>query len=292
MKNKSFAIFIITHGRADQVITINTLNRLNYTGRTFLIIDNEDDQAELYHKNFGKDRVFMFDKKAIADQTDEGDNFNDRRTTTHARNACFQIAKKIGVKYFMVLDDDYTTFSYRIDQDGKYNTGGGVVIKNINQCIDALIGFYEKINAKTIAIAQGGDFIGGAESTMAKVFPLKRKAMNSFLCSVDRPFKFIGRLNEDVNTYVRLGNTGDLFFTIPFMSLTQKTTQLTKGGMTEAYLKYGTYVKSFYTVMYAPSAVKLALMGNNDKRIHHKIKWKNCVPCIISEELKKNKTPF
>ena len=41
-------------------------------------------------------------------------------------------------------------------------------------------------------MGQGGDFIGGHQSGLWKK-KLKRKAMNSFICSVNRPFKFIGQ---------------------------------------------------------------------------------------------------
>lgn len=44
---------------------------------------------------------------------------------------------------------------------------------------------------------------------------------------------------------------------------TQMQTQKNAGGMTETYLESGTYLKSFYSVMYAPSCVKLNTMGTN-----------------------------
>ena len=47
-----------------------------------------------------------------------------------------------------------------------------------------------------------------------------RKAMNSFICSVDRPFQFVGRINEDVNTYVLLGSRG-VFLSILQIGLDQ-----------------------------------------------------------------------
>ena len=31
----------------------------------------------------------------------------------------------------------------------------------------------------------------------------------------------------------------------------------------------GTYVKSFYSVMYAPSCVKISTLGTSNKRIHY-----------------------
>lgn len=95
------------------------------------------------------------------------------------------------------MDDDYTGFEYRI-----YNQSNTKPkqIKNIDSVFQALLSFYKSTNFATIAMAQG-DFIGGKRNRMAKRPSLYRKAMNSFFCSVERPFKFSGRINEDVNTY-------------------------------------------------------------------------------------------
>ena len=49
MKNK-FAVFILTHGRANNVITYATLKKQGYTGKIYLMIDDEDKQAEEYKK--------------------------------------------------------------------------------------------------------------------------------------------------------------------------------------------------------------------------------------------------
>ena len=49
----------------------------------------------------------------------------------------------------------------------------------------------------------------------------------------------------------------------------------------------GTYLKSFFSVMYAPSCVRLQMLGSNHKRIHHKVLWENCCPKIISEKYRK-----
>lgn len=57
--------------------------------------------------------------------------------------------------------------------------------------------------------------------------------------------------------------------------------------MTEVYLNSGTYLKSFYSVMFAPSAVQIAVMGDKEKRIHHRVNWKFAAPLIIRESLKK-----
>lgn len=273
--NKDFCVLILTHGRPDNVVTVDSLRRAGYTGDIHFVVDNEDKSADQYIKNFGKDKVHIFDKKAYADNCDECNNFNERRTITHARNASFDIAKKVGVKYFMQLDDDYTSFSYRNEEEG-------LSIKSLDKILEYFLEFYKSIPALSIAFSQGGDHIGGFQSLR-----LKRKCMNSFLCDVDKPFKFVGAMNEDVNTYTTLGSRGELFFTYMGLQLNQKATQSQAGGITDMYLRYGTYTKAFTTVMNMPSSVKVSLMGNKNMRLHHHITWRNTVPRIVSEEYKK-----
>jgi len=284
MENKDFAIFILTHGRPNNVITYNTLLKSGYTGKIYIIIDNEDKSSDEYYKNF--DNVIMFNKKEIAETFDEVDNLEDRRAIVYARNACFEIAKKLGITYFMELDDDYDRLDYSFKKDLQYNTAHKP-IKNINKVFDVLLDFYKETNIKSIAMGQGGDFIGGPNSGLWKK-QLKRKAMNSFICSIKRPFTFIGRINEDVNTYTRNASVGDLFFTTALLRLNQKETQSNKGGMTDMYLEKGTYFKSFYTVMLMPSSVSINTMGIVNRRLHHRISWKNTVPEILEEKYKKN----
>lgn len=275
----NFCAFILSHGRPDNVITYETLNRHGYTGPIYIIIDNEDKTADKYYEKYG-DKVIMFNKAEVASRIDEGDNFNDRRAIIYARNACFDIAKNLGFEYFIQLDDDYTDFRYRCDDKQEYNCIRYDM--NIEKILSILLEYYKKIPASSIAMSQGGDFIGGESGlhTLQK----RRKCMNTFICSTNRRFYFSGRINEDVNTYVNLGSIGYIFFTIPHVSIEQKDTQKNKGGMTDIYIKNGTYIKSFYTVMYSPSCVKIGVMGNNYKRIHHSISWDNAVPVIISED--------
>ena len=59
--------------------------------------------------------------------------------------------------------------------------------------------YYKKIPALTIAFAQNGDFIGGIDNGKDLYRFNKRKCMNSFFCSTERRFWFLGQLNEDVN---------------------------------------------------------------------------------------------
>lgn len=115
--------------------------------------------------------------------------------------------------------------------------------------------------------------------------------MNSFFCKTSRRFWFFSRLNEDVNTYLSQGSRGAIFLSVPEIALNQLQTQANKGGMSDAYLASGTYVKSFYTTMIHPSFARVTLPNSNKektiRRIHHQITWNNAVPKIIDEIHKK-----
>jgi len=281
-KNNKFAVFILSHGRAESVYTVKSLRKHGYTGDIILVIDNEDSTADEYRKRFN--RVEIFDKLEISKTFDEADNFKDRRAIVYARNASFEIARKLGYEYFIQMDDDYTGFDYRLytEESQKPKT-----VRSLDKVFKAVLEFYKRTPFVTISMAQGGDFIGGKKNQMARTPTIYRKCMNSFLCSLERPFQFVGRINEDVNTYVYKQSLGLLMGTIPMVSLTQKTTQKTKGGMSEIYMDNGTYVKSFYTVIFAPACTWIKPMGDKHMRLHHAIRWNNAVPKIIAERFKK-----
>lgn len=280
-----FAVFILSHGRSDVLCTLKTLNTLEYTGKYYIIIDNEDDTAQEYYNRFGENHVIMFDKLAISKTFDTGDTFGDRRTICYARNACFAIARKLNLKYFIELDDDYVRFEERWVQKGDKKLRGRS-IKRIDEVLEAMIDFLNDTNAITVCFAQGGDFVGGVNSLAAKN-PILRKAMNTFICDVDKPFTFVGRINEDVNTYTTLGQRGALMMTVTQIAIGQKATQSNKKGMSDVYLANGTYLKSFYSVMYSPSCVKIGVLQSKHMRIHHQVNWVACTPKIINERWKK-----
>lgn len=278
-----FAIFILTHGRANSVRTVKALAEFKYTGRWYIVIDDEDAQGDTYRARYGE-RVIEFSKSEVATQFDIGDNLAGRGVVVFARNACWELAQRVGVRYFMQMDDDYNGFYIRFNSAKEYGTHRA---ECLDGALSAMIDYLASVPALSIAMSQGGDHIGGAERLNMQ----KRKAMNTFLCDVERPFPFFGRLNEDTSAYVELGRKGKLFLTIPSIQVNQAATQSQAGGLTEAYLDAGTYVKSFYSVMYTPSVVKVGILfdgrSNVEPRIHHKINWRATTAQILPELFRK-----
>lgn len=272
-----FGIFILTHGRPDSVSwTIQALRKARYTGRWWLVLDDEDTTRDEYAAKWGEDRILTFNKDREAETFDLADNGGSKSVIVYARNASGRLAAELGLSYYMQLDDDYTYFAHRIERDGKLTYA---FTYRMDDVLEALIEFLDASGALTVAWAQGGDYVGGLGGAWTQ--RLKRKAMNTFIARTDRPVRFTGRINEDVNTYVLEGTRGELFLTTTDLFFNQSVTQSLEGGMTAAYLDSGTYRKSFYTVMLAPSCTKISTIGDLSQRIHHHISWNNAVPKVV-----------
>lgn len=280
-----FAVFIISHGRPNKVKTIKTLLSCGYTGKYYIVMDDEDKTIDEYIAIYGRDKILTFSKDYAATKFDIMDNFEGRGVPTYARNILHELAENLGFTYFLELEDDYTGFLYRY-KDG--NSLRACKLSHFDAIVDAFIEFLEVSNAKTVAFVQGGDLLGGWDRTIWKTRCI-RKAMNCFFCKVDRAFICDGRFNDDVNSYIKYGNLGDLYLSCVDVCMVQPNTQSSSGGITEAYKLYGTYVKSFYSVMLRPDCVRVQGMngtgGNN--RFHHIINWDNAVPKIISSVYRK-----
>ena len=278
-----FVVFILTHGRAYNMHTYRALKNSGYTGDIIFVVDNEDSMVKDYQELYGIENVYVFDKLKKSKEVDSMDLSDDRRAILYARCACFDIAEELGYDYFLELDDDYANFRSRIVNGDSLDT---VYIKDFDSLVNIVLEFLEVSNAHTVALSQIGDFIGGKNSKMCKD-RLSRKAMNAFFCKTSRRFNWFGRMNEDVSTYITLGSRGYLFFTISDVSIDQLATQSLSGGMSSSYADSGTYVKTFYTIMSAPSCVKMYTIGVTHKRFHHLIDWNSAVPKIISSRYKK-----
>lgn len=281
-----FAVFILSNGRPE--VCGQTLRALTtkarYAGKWFIILDTDDHTAPEYETRWGSDRILYFDKAEVADTFDIGDNAAGATApvVVYARNAVDGIAAGLGLSYYMVLDDDYSYFGHRLPKDG---TLSYAYTYHLEDVIEAFIEWLEASGATAVAFGQGGDYSGGLLGSWLQS-PVRRKAMNTFICKVGRPVRFVGRLNEDVNTYVWRGMQGEIFLTDLDFFVVQKETQQQAGGLTTAYLDVGTYVKSFYTVLWAPSCTKISTLGDLYLRIHHSITWNYAVPKILSGRYK------
>lgn len=274
-----FAVFIISHNKPHNDTYETLIKKCNYTGKWYFVLDDKDKCIEEYQKLYGVDKVKIFSKPEVEKRLDMMDNFDFDKVIIYARNACFDIAKELGITYFMELDDDYDSFRYRFPHEPS------CPVTNMDQIMELYVDYYKKHSQiSMLAFCQGSDLSAVAEGKVL------RKCMNSMICSVDRPVQFNGRINEDVNTYTRYNQLGMMTLTFPNIQLNQAPTQTT-GGMSETYKLYGTYTKSFYSVIQCPSFVKISTFTKGFRmskfRIHHKIDSKYGYARLLSDKYKK-----
>lgn len=276
-------VFILTHGRPDRVHTYGLLRTYGYTGPIYLLVDDEDKALPEYLARYG-DQVYTFSKAAVAATFDTADQGRERRSVVFARNAAFPLAAELGYDYLLQLDDDYVSLALRwLTPDGKadYRNIKGL----LNEAFEQSLAFLDT-GLDVFAWCQGGDLIGGANAHFRG--RVLRKAMNVLFMRANTPIRFLGTINEDVNTYVLLGTRGRLFLTDMRLQMAQLRTQSNPGGMSGLYVENGTYLKSFYTVMMAPASARVALLrGGDTPRIHHQITWNHTAPKILSDAWRK-----
>lgn len=277
MESKDFAVFILSHGRADTISTYRALRDSGYTGRTYVVIDNEDDQEDLYRQKFGDD-IIQFDKRDYLEKTDLGDLDTDRRIGVFARNFIQDEAKRLGYKFHLQLDDDVHGFTYRFAQ-GKVLRA--LHCSHLDEVFSGMVEYMKETPITSLSFALSAYNMGGVDGSIND--GMTRKTMTTFLMRADDIQYFHMRMNDDITTSLINGMRGKLYYSYLPIEVEVDKTQVKAGGMTDIYQKNGTYRKSFYSVMCCPSCVKVSAMGITDYRIHHTISWNNAVPKLLSE---------
>lgn len=265
-------ILITTYKRPTLQHTLRMLREYGLTERypTYLLVAEDDPTLSEYRALHG-DIVLTYDRKREAEALglDMMDNLP-LGGAGSARAAVWSVGRSIGLTHAIVMDDDYryfTFFGWRGEASRKLRPRFAPYLVKI---FEALLDFVDADpRIYDIALAQTGDMVGGADSSSARR-PWKWKAMNVYFWRLDRPFPQNGRLNEDVTCTFDLAQKGLIFGTLTLVGIQQERTQQQPGGLTDLYLQQGTYQKSFYSVMRAPSAV-IARYDWSVGRIHHRV---------------------
>lgn len=284
MEKNDFVVIILCHCRPHDTTTVDTLRKFGYTGDIILLLDDEDPTLYEYYVEFPDLTIEVFSKDELLLRTDVMNSNVNKSCGVYARNMCFEVAEKYGYKYLCEMDDDYIGLIHRfIGGDKLYR----IAPINMDDVFSAYIEFLESSkDIEAVAFAEPGDFVGGIGSNLnARGF--LRKCMGSWIFRTSATTRFLGLCNDDVNAYSVNGMRGKLFYTFPFFMIDTPATQSVDGGMTEVYKGMGTYTKTFYTIVCCPSFVSADMFGDKHYRIHHRFKWNNAVPKLISSRYKK-----
>lgn len=272
-------IYIISKGRP-KCTTARVLQKINYPGEWYIVCGNNDETIDEYRKNFGNEKILVFDWYDEIKHTDTLDNFgfeNMPSGACPARNATQKIAKERGEIRCWQLDDDYTCFQRYNAKTGKNKviTDGAVLWRTMYNI--AKFGY-------SISAVNVGFSLSNMECTPANRYKFAKRIFNAHNMPVDGFWKWRGRLNDDVINALDVLHNAKLEFQFKFLSTHTARTQAEKGGLTDLYEDVGTVRKLAYAILIEPNKVKLCQRFG---RYHHKIDWNGIYVKIISEKWKK-----
>lgn len=275
MRN-DFAMFILSHGRAGNVITIGTLQRCGYDGRIYIVVDDEDEQRERYIAEYGAGNVIVFLKQQYLENVDTISITGERKSAVFARNAICDLAKEMGLKYFGMWDDDIDNLLYRYDDSGVLRKKN---IINLSCIFNAMICFMENTGTDCMSFTNAGGLIGGVQGRFSEC--LRRQAANTYIIKAGSYSPFVGLFCQDMNYSLRKASVGQLVFELENICFYTPERGTNNGGLNESYKKTNWHFVNFHAVVCNPSVVKI------NKNLKNTIDWKKSFPCIISERWKK-----
>lgn len=285
MRNK-LLLLIVTFGReTKRIITHASLRKFGYTGDIAFVMSDDDARLDENKRALEREgyEVLVYSRDEILQRYDNYTN-TQLLTAGHARmwicdHSALWAAR--GYEFVAMFDDDYIDFG---------DSSAVRMTKRIklDDVFDLMCDFLRESGAVVAAFAQSGDFLGRTVDHVNR-FVVSRKVMNTFFMPVEKMhlIKWRAGLNEDVVMSVYLAMRGMLALTLPQLSLHQYQTQKVAGGMTEAYKRYNTYVKSAMAAMLAPRAVKIVAMGWTYPRPHHNVEWGKVAPLVVSGRYRK-----
>jgi hypothetical protein len=273
--NNINTIYIISKGRP-HCITAQTLSKMGYTGEWYIVCGNNDETIPEYQKNWGSDKILIFDWYEEVKHTDFLDNFGYENKSSGAipvRNATRKISEDRGELRHWQFDDDYTAF-YHIDKNlkkWKKPTGS-----QFESSLYRIANFAHNAKLTNVGFAVASD------SRPSTVKDYSKRVFNAHNMSNDINLftKWRGRLNDDVINAIETYQKGKREMSFKYMNMILKPTQSEKGGNTEIYQEDGTVRKTAYSILIDPKNVKLTIKHG---RYHHKVDWKNLFPKLIHE---------
>ncbi len=275
-------LFIPSYHRPDNLKTVNFFVGEGYPAKLIhVFLDSEADDVNEYKEScrrFGCN-LHIFDMEEARTRYDYVHRPSvSRRSVGQARNMFYDFAKKEGISFYMVQDDD--TNGMEIRPHGKY-----LRLAKFEEMVYVFVSVKEFMQRKKIGgfgLSQTGDMFSRTNNL------IRKKVMN--VTFVDTRFMYRGERglqDEDTSQFAALMNEG--YFTGSAASglvLKQTPSAKAKGGLTDLYHECKLLNKALVTVIQYPSAIIAERQVMNGGRLHHRINYRYLMPKILKGDKK------
>lgn len=277
----SFVIFILSHGRAGNVITLDTLRSCGYSGEWRLVVDDEDEQKDDYISAYGADRVVIFSKSEYAEKVDTISICDKPKSPVFARNAICDLAVKSGCKWFGMWDDDIKNVLFRYASEGKLR---GKKVSDLDSVFSAMIDFMQEAGADAMAFANAGGMMGGIHGAWSE--GLRQIVCNTYIIRTGSRSPFIGVFNEDLHYSFLKTSVGEMVFEIMGICFMAPERGTNSGGLSDFYKEQNArnwFEMNVQSLVCCPSMVRINPASGKGLSMLRK----NATPCIVSSRWKK-----
>lgn len=274
-------IFIPSYHRPTRQQTAKYFTKLGYEpSRIYVFVDDETDDIREYEKECTKLGVNL----QIVNKEESSRRYDyvhrpspARRSAGQFRNMMHDFARENGIQQYCVIDDDTRSYYVRNEKECRKAT-----IEDVRFVWTAIADFMHRRHIGVFALPQTGDLIGGVRP---KCLFLKKVMNTTFY---DTRFVYRGEKgiqDDDTSQFVGIFNsglfTGTLYATL---CLKQTPSATQAGGLTDLYQEQKMLNKALVYVIQYPSAIIAEKQILNGGRLHHRIKYKYLMPCIIKND--------
>lgn len=278
-----FAVFICTHGRPNNQTTLQFLRKQGYTGKIYLVLDDTDSTIQQYIDTYNPDMILVFDKQHYIDTNDVGSLPPNFKTILYAKNAVEDMAIDLGLKAFVVADDDVKSFRLRAPIDDKHMCSYRV--ENMDEVIDAYCEFMLDNDFTAVGFCNNVQYAAGIEVFNNNNIQKYRVPYNFVFRNTKYKVEWLSSFGEDIITAMEYGKVGHKMIDLPCVQFeTIPPGKALPGGMSDIYNSISEFSLVFYYFMYNPSAMKLRIRKNE---WNEQIQKNNIFPKIISSAYRK-----
>lgn len=253
-----YAVFILSHLSPDNCKTLDTLLKCNYSGKYYIVVDDEDKYLPQYKSKY-KEHLVIFNKAYYMLNSDTGLKPGDNvGCALYARNAVEDIASYLGLDAFLVMDDDVLNFKFRIINHEEQTLKTAAI-----NSIDAVFNNYiETIINSNITCGFFGTqnfYMGGYKLIVNGYMIERRVGSNVFIRNASKPCKWSMSMFEDFSTCILYGSRGDIFITLPQVEcvmapqFTQLKNKNKTDGNVELYTKLSDFKRGLFPLTALPS---------------------------------------
>jgi hypothetical protein len=175
--NPKYPIFVISKGRHDRCLTARELTMMNIP--FFLVVEPQEESK--YRSNYLNAKIIITPFSNLG------------QGSIPVRNFVWEIAEKMNVKRYWILDDNIEGF-HRLNRNEKYKVSDGTIFR----CCEDFVDRYENVPMA------GMNYYSFCKKTdPVPAFYLNTRIYSCILLETNRPDRWRGKYNEDTDLSIR-----------------------------------------------------------------------------------------